>query len=47
MAEAHPFIGGCAALDYEDITFGERGASVVIHDGQGNKVRTVPLSASA
>ncbi len=40
-------IGECAALDYEDITFGERSGSVMIRGGKGNKARTVPLNASA
>ncbi len=40
-------IGECASLDYEDITFGERGGSVLIRAGKGNKVRSVPLNASA
>ncbi len=40
-------IGECASLDYEDITFGERGGSVNIWGGKGNKARSVPLNASA
>jgi site-specific recombinase XerD len=40
-------IGECAALDYEDIVFGERGGSVTIRAGKGNKARSVPLNASA
>ncbi len=40
-------IGECAALDYEDISFGERGGSVDIRAGKGNKARSVPLNASA
>ncbi len=40
-------IGECAALDYEDISFGERGGSVTIRAGKGNKARAVPLNASA
>ncbi len=40
-------IGECTALDYEDITFGERGGSVLIRGGKGNKARFVPMNASA
>ncbi len=40
-------IGECAGLDYEDISFGERGGSVTIRAGKGNKARSVPLNASA
>ncbi len=40
-------IGECAMLDYEDIAFGERGGSVTIRAGKGNKARSVPLNASA
>ncbi len=40
-------IGECAALDPIDITFGERGGSVLIRGGKGNKARSVPLNASA
>lgn len=40
-------IGECAALDYEDVTFGERSGSVMIRGGKGNKARAVPLNASA
>ena len=40
-------IGECAALDLEDISFGERGGSVTIRAGKGNKARSVPLNASA
>ncbi len=40
-------IGECAALDYEDITFGERSGSMNIRGGKGNKARSVPLNASA
>ncbi len=40
-------IGECAALDFEDISFGERGGSVTIRAGKGNKARSVPLNASA
>ncbi len=40
-------IGECAALDLIDITFGDRGGSVLIRGGKGNKARPVPLNASA
>ncbi len=40
-------IGECAALDYEDIVFGERGGSVAIRAGKGNKARSAPVNASA
>ena len=40
-------IGECAALNFEDISFGERGGSVTIRAGKGNKARSVPLNASA
>lgn len=40
-------IGECASLDHEDITFGERSGSVLIHGGAGNKARSVRLNASA
>ncbi len=40
-------IGECAALDYEDISFGERSGSVLIRAGKGNKARAVPLNTSA
>jgi site-specific recombinase XerD len=40
-------IGECAALDMEDIAFRERGGSVTIRAGKGNKARAVPLNASA
>ncbi len=40
-------IGECAALDFEDISFGERGGAVTIRAGKGNKARAVPLDASA
>jgi site-specific recombinase XerD len=39
-------IGECAAVDLEDISFGERGGSVTIRAGKGNKARAVPLNAS-
>lgn len=37
----------CSALDFGDITFGERSGMLVIRAGKGNKVRSVPLNASA
>jgi len=40
-------IGECAALNYEDIGFGERSGSVTIRAGKGNKARMVPLNGSA
>ncbi len=40
-------IGESAALDMEDVSFGERGGAVTIRAGKGNKARSVPLNASA
>lgn len=40
-------IGECAALNYQDIQFGERSGSVHIRGGKGNKARTIPLNGSA
>src|SRR5258708_20442191 len=40
-------IGECAALNYEDVAFGERSGSVTIRAGKGNKSRVVPLNGSA
>jgi site-specific recombinase XerD len=37
----------CAALTFEDITFGERGGLLRVRAGKGNKARSVPLNASA
>jgi site-specific recombinase XerD len=37
----------CAALTFEDITFGERSGIVRVRAGKGNKARSVPLNASA
>ncbi len=37
----------CAALTYEDITFGERSGLLRVRAGKGNKARSVPLNASA
>ena len=40
-------VGECAALNFEDIVFGERSGSAIIRSGKGNKARTVPLNGSA
>src|SRR5215469_2547532 len=37
----------CAALTFEDITFGERGGLLRVRAGKGNKARSVPLNATA
>jgi len=37
----------CAALTFEDITFGERSGTLRVRAGKGNKARSVPLNASA
>lgn len=37
----------CAALTFEDITFGERSGLLHVRAGKGNKARSVPLNASA
>ncbi len=37
----------CAALTFEDITFGERSGLLQVRAGKGNKVRSVPVNASA
>ena len=37
----------CAALTFDDITFGERSGIVRVRAGKGNKARAVPLNASA
>src|SRR5205807_6158673 len=37
----------CAALTFEDITFGERSGIVRVRAGKSNKARSVPLNASA
>jgi site-specific recombinase XerD len=36
----------CAALTFEDITFGERGGLLQVRAGKGNKARSVPVNAS-
>ncbi|MDP9316957.1 MAG: tyrosine-type recombinase/integrase [Chloroflexota bacterium] len=40
-------VGECAALNIEDIVFGERNGSVTIRSGKGNKSRLIPLNGSA
>jgi site-specific recombinase XerD len=40
-------IGECAALVWDDISFGEKRGVVMIRAGKGNKARSVPLNASA
>jgi site-specific recombinase XerD len=40
-------IGECAALAWEDISFGEKRGWVTIRGGKGDKARQVPLNASA
>ncbi|MBA3946675.1 MAG: tyrosine-type recombinase/integrase [Herpetosiphonaceae bacterium] len=40
-------LGECSALTFGDVTFRERSGSLLIRAGKGNKVRTVPLNASA
>ena len=40
-------LGECAALTFEDITFGERSGTLRVRAGKGNKARSVPLNASA
>jgi integrase/recombinase XerC len=37
----------CAAMTFEDITFGERSGFLRVRAGKGNKARSVPLNASA
>lgn len=37
----------CAALTFEDVTFGERSGILRVRAGKGNKARSVPLNASA
>jgi site-specific recombinase XerD len=37
----------CAALTFEDVTFGERSGMLRVRAGKGNKARTVPLNSSA
>src|SRR5438552_3549415 len=40
-------LGECSALTFGDVTLGERSGSLVIRAGKGNKMRTIPLNASA
>jgi len=37
----------CSGLTFSDITFGERRGLLLVRAGKGNKVRSVPLNASA
>lgn len=37
----------CSALTFGDIAFAERGGTLVVRAGKGNKARSVPLNASA
>lgn len=37
----------CSRLTFGDITFGERGGTLLVRAGKGNKVRSVPLNSSA
>jgi site-specific recombinase XerD len=37
----------CSGLTFGDVTFGERSGLLLIRAGKGNKVRSVPLNASA
>jgi site-specific recombinase XerD len=37
----------CAAVTFEDITFGERSGLLRVRAGKGNKARSVPLNSSA
>jgi site-specific recombinase XerD len=37
----------CSALMFGDIAFGERSGTLLVRAGKGNKVRSVPLNASA
>lgn len=37
----------CSNLTFADLTFGERSGMLRVHRGKGNKVRSVPLNASA
>src|SRR5258708_13134237 len=37
----------CAALTFEDITFGERSGLLLVRAGKGNKARSVPFNAPA
>ncbi len=37
----------CSRLTFGDLTFGERSGTLLVRAGKGNKVRSVPLNASA
>jgi len=37
----------CSVLTFADITFSERSGMLRVHKGKGNKIRSVPLNASA
>ena len=37
----------CSAITFGDISFGERSGMLIVRAGKGNKVRSVPLNASA
>lgn len=47
MVQTGMRIGECQALDWHDITLGEKRGAVVIRAGKGNKARTIPLNGSA
>ncbi len=47
MVQTGMRIGECQALDWHDITFGEKRGTVVIRAGKGNKARAIPLNGSA
>ena len=40
-------LGECSGLTFGDLTFGERTGLLLVRAGKGNKVRSVPLNASA
>lgn len=40
-------IGECAALNLEDIEFGEKAGKLLVRSGKGNKSRIIPLNGSA
>ncbi len=37
----------CSGLTFGDLTYGERGGTLLVRAGKGNKVRSVPLNSSA
>jgi site-specific recombinase XerC len=47
MVQTGMRIGECQALNWQDITLGEKRGTVVIRAGKGNKSRTLPLNGSA